>query len=347
MDPLTHIVLGAAVAIAGTRLRTSRRAAALAGVAGGLLPDADVVLRSASDPLFAVEYHRHFTHSLAFLPVIATLGAVIAMWLLRAFKRPAEWRQLWSPALLGGLSHVICDAWTSYGTRLWWPFDQTRVSLDWISVIDPLFTVPLAACIALAVRYASRQAAVVGLCWVVVYLTFCVVQRQRAVGELDRWLATAPIRNVSRRELKPSFGNVLVWRVLLQSEGKCYTMAVRCPIGQPPVVLPGSSGKLFSSPEEAIGSFSIPPDSTQAEDVRRFFRFSDHWVGLHPADSMVLGDLRYASVPTDIYPLWGIIMDPAQASRHVSWRTFRGDMTPSLSRLFRQMKGTTTHAPVP
>ncbi len=345
MDPLTHTVLGAACAIAGTRLKTSRRAAALAGIAGGLLPDADVVLRSASDPLFAVEYHRHFTHSLAFLPVIALLGALIASGLLRLGRHPTPWRGLLLPAFLGGLSHLFCDSWTSYGTRLWWPLDQTRVSLDWISVIDPLFTVPLVACIALALRYASRKAALTGLGWAMIYLIFCTVQRGRAAGALDAWLATSPLKAVIRRELKPSFGNAIVWRALLQGEGQCHVVAIRCPVPGGPVVLPGTSQVLFSTPEEAAAALQIPPQSTQANDIRRFFHFSDGWVGRHPLDPQVLGDLRYAAVPNEISPLWGIGLNPAQPDQHVSFRTFRGNMTPSLERLFRQMQGRSGPAP--
>jgi inner membrane protein len=344
MDPLTHTVLGAAVAIAGTRQPISRRAAAMAGVAGGLLPDADIFIRSAADPLFAIEYHRHFTHSIAFLPIIAVLGALIAMGLLRLFQSPATWRSLLLPALLGGASHLFCDAWTSYGTRLWWPFDQTRVALHWISVIDPLLTVPLAACLALAVRYASRKAACTGLAWVALYLIFCVGQKQRAAHELDRWITRSDLKNVTRQQLRASFGNALVWRALVQSERQCHVLAINCPIGGSPFILPGSTQPIFSHPDEAIAALKVPADSTQAQDIRRFFHFSDNWIGRLPTEPMVLADLRYAHNPTEIKPLWGIQINPADPSQHILWRDLRGDLTPSFERLFRQMKGNTAPA---
>lgn len=342
MDPLTHSVFGVACAIAGTRRKLSRRAAALAGLAGGLLPDADVLLRSASDPLFALEYHRHFTHSLAFSPAIALFGAVIASLILRLFKKHIPWPQLLLPALLGGLSHLFCDAWTSYGTRLWWPFAPTRVSLDWISIIDPVLTIPLVACIALAVRYASRKAAVTALAWVTVYLTFCLVQRHRAANALQEWLASSPIAGkVSRQELKPSFGNVIVWRVLLQAEGQCHVMAIRCPLLSTPILLPGTSVPAFSSAEEAALAYQIPPGSRQSSDIQRFHHFSDGWIGRHPADAMVIGDLRYAHLPTEILPLWGIRLNPSQPSSHVEMFNLANDPTPSLSRLMKMVQGKT------
>jgi inner membrane protein len=340
MDPLTHSVFGVACAIAGTRQKVSRRAAALAGLAGGLLPDADVLLRSASDPLFTLEYHRHFTHSFAFAPVIALMGAIIASLILRAFRHTVPWQWLFFPALLGGLSHIFCDAWTSYGTRLWWPIAQTRVGLDWISIIDPVLTVPLVACIALAVRYASRKAASVGLAWVTLYLGFCLVQRHRAATALDQWLATSPMKPIDRRELKPSFGNVVVWRVLLQAGQECHVMAVRCPLFGETVVLPGTSQPMFATAEAAILALQVPAGSRQAKDIQRFHDFSAGWIGQLPSDAMILGDLRYSSLPTEIRPLWGIQVNPAEPESHVAMRHFRADRTPSLNRLMKMVQGT-------
>ena len=57
------------------------RQAWLLGAVGGVLPDADIVIRSSADPLLAIQYHRHFTHALAFIPV----GGIVATlpWLAR------------------------------------------------------------------------------------------------------------------------------------------------------------------------------------------------------------------------------------------------------------------------
>src|SRR5690606_29471703 len=53
------------------------------GALGGMAPDLDVIIRSASDPLLALEYHRHFTHSLAFIPIGGLLVAAPFLWLAR------------------------------------------------------------------------------------------------------------------------------------------------------------------------------------------------------------------------------------------------------------------------
>ena len=71
-----------AQAVLGKRLG---RVAALAGAIGGELPDADILLPFA-DPALPMEYHRHFTHALAFIPVAGLLA--LLPFLVRARWRP-------------------------------------------------------------------------------------------------------------------------------------------------------------------------------------------------------------------------------------------------------------------
>ncbi len=329
-----------AIAMLVTRQPERRRQAALAGLASGLLPDADVFLRSASDPLFNLEYHRHFTHSLIFSPVIALFGACIASSLYAVFKKRIDWKMLLLPAWLAGLSHIFCDIWTSYGTRMWWPFSNQRVALDWISVIDPLFTVPLAACTALALRYANKKAAAAGLIWGLVYLSFCVTQQHRAKAALTGWLAQQNLPAAERLSVRPSFGNVLFWRGMAVHGGVCRVVAIRCGWPGDIQLSPGQSSPLFASPEAAIAGFSVPADSVQARDIARFYHFSDGWIGRFPGKPDILGDLRYATVPDEIKPLWGIRLTPEDAGRHVDFLTFRDGGAPSIDRLWNMMKGT-------
>ncbi|MBP8726305.1 MAG: metal-dependent hydrolase [Saprospiraceae bacterium] len=49
------------------------------------------------------------------------------------------WRRLffWSV-----FTHPLLDALTTYGTQLFWPFDNMRVQISSISIVDPLYTVP-------------------------------------------------------------------------------------------------------------------------------------------------------------------------------------------------------------
>ena len=75
MDPVSQGVVGAAA----SQLVSSRREkveAAGIGFLAGLAADIDVIFRSSVDPLLFLEYHRHFTHALVFIPV----GALFCAW---------------------------------------------------------------------------------------------------------------------------------------------------------------------------------------------------------------------------------------------------------------------------
>ena len=68
MDPISQGVLGAS--FAGVLSNSKKlRLASLCGCIGGLAPDLDVIIKSNSDPLLSLEFHRHFTHSIFFVPI--------------------------------------------------------------------------------------------------------------------------------------------------------------------------------------------------------------------------------------------------------------------------------------
>ncbi len=86
MDPLTHAVLGAGIAHALFHRRLGRSAWAVGAVAG-VLPDIDGFFPVSDDPLAYLEYHRHCTHALLFVPVGGLVAAL--PWLLREPCRAA------------------------------------------------------------------------------------------------------------------------------------------------------------------------------------------------------------------------------------------------------------------
>lgn len=328
MDPLTHSFLGMATALVVARRSTPRGQVALAGLAAGLLPDTDVFLRNAADPLFFIEYHRHFTHSLAFSPVIAALAVGIAWLICRVIaRRSIALVPLLLPAWLAGLSHIFCDLWTSYGTRVWWPFSDARVSLDWLAVVDPLLTLPLLVLTVLALtgKRNPRMYAALGLASVSLYLGLAIVQHHRASAAVSQWLAQSGTTSPAPVQItvKPSIANIIVWRVLVRDPDGVRVMAARCGLGTAEILNPSPTHyAAFATPTEAVTAFGLSADSAQASDIKRFFHFSDDWVGVHPQHPQVLGDLRYASLPDDIRPLWGIRLQPGHPKARVEWQQF-------------------------
>ncbi|HMB72519.1 MAG TPA: metal-dependent hydrolase, partial [Gammaproteobacteria bacterium] len=133
MDPISQGALGAACGQCTAR-RSRVVPATIAGCISGMAADADVVIRSASDPLLFLEFHRHFTHSLAFIPAGAIVCAAALHWFLR---NRLTFRQTFLACLAGYASHGLLDACTAYGTLLLWPFSNARIAWNTVSVIDP------------------------------------------------------------------------------------------------------------------------------------------------------------------------------------------------------------------
>lgn len=138
MDSLTQIVLGAAIGEITLGKKVGNKAL-LYGAIAGTIPDLDVMLGSLTDTITAMEWHRGFSHSLLFCVIFApVLG-----WLVNQLESKSDlgWKPWTKLFFLGLITHSLLDAFTAWGTQLFWPFN-TRVALNSIFVIDPLYTVP-------------------------------------------------------------------------------------------------------------------------------------------------------------------------------------------------------------
>ncbi len=316
LDPLTQGLLGAAAAQAVTAHRLGRRAA-LVGAVAGVLPDADVFIRSAADPLLAVEYHRQFTHSLAFIPVG---GAIAALpFLIRSKDR----RWVLAAAIIGFATHGLLDACTTYGTQLFWPFSRTRIAWDAISIIDPVFTLMLL----FGVIVGSRRAAAIALIACLAYLGLGVVQRERAV-DVQMQLAELRGHRRVRAEVFPTIGNHLVWRSLYDSGGVLHADRIRVPWFGAPRVATGTRVEKYELTPSLRGNVR------GARDFERFRWFSAGWVALDPRDPTVIGDVRYSMRTEAFEPIWGV-----RLGAKTEWINRSRDRKVDLRGLWREIDG--------
>ncbi|MEX1033724.1 MAG: metal-dependent hydrolase [Cellvibrionaceae bacterium] len=328
MDPVTQGALGAVFAQSSASKQQLFKAA-LVGAIGGMVPDLDVLIRSAEDPLLFLEYHRHFTHSLFFIPIGGVLCGVLLYGLFgKLLDMSLKQMLLWST--IGYATHALLDACTSYGTLLLWPLSDRRFSWDTISVVDPLVTVPL---LFLIVRAASAKAKTyvwIAIAWVLFYLSLGYLQHERAIN-MGRELAVSRNHTVIRLEAKPSFANILVWKVIYESNGMFYVDAVK----------PG----LFSSTGwqgEKIAKLDLErdfpwldPDSQQARDIQRFDYFSAGFTAVDPQNKNRIIDMRYSMLPQEIQALWGIELSRDAGPReHVEYYTERNNGREAFGRLW-------------
>lgn len=276
------------------------RRAALVGLGAGLLPDADVLIRSAADPLLVLEYHRHFTHALVMVPVVALVAAV-AFWLV--LRRRLPFRRVYGYALLGASLAGVLDACTSYGTHLGWPFLDEPVAWSIIAIFDPVFTLLLGLPLVLGLVRQRPHVVRWGLALAAGYLLLGVVQQQRAEAVV-RDLADQRGLVAERFIVKPTLANLVLWRALTVTEGRVYADAVRVGLGSSRVY-PGASASLFE-----LADIDDAPRAVQ-RDVRRFVRLADGVVVRHPERPDVLGDARFSMLPTTVTPMFGLAVDPA------------------------------------
>ncbi len=314
MDPLSQGALGAAAALIVAKPEQARRAALL-GALSGMAPDLDVFIRSSSDPLLFLEYHRQFTHSLIFIPLGALLCSVVARPLIR---HTISNRSIYGFCLLGYGSHGLLDACTSYGTQLLWPFSDLRIAWNNVSVVDPLFTLPLLIGVAIAAIRRSPRIARFAATWAMAYLLLGVAQRERA-EQLGGELAASRGHVPSKLVAKPAFGSLLLWKTIYEHEDRLYVDAARL----------GVRARLF--PGQSVGKLDLrrdlqwlAPESQQARDIERFRWFSNGQFALDPAGDDRIIDVRYSMVPNRIEALWGIQLDrTAEPTAHVDFFTSR------------------------
>jgi len=330
LDPLSHALLGAL----GARSLTPRRGRAplLAGAAGALLPDADVLIRSASDPLLTLEFHRQFTHSF----VIAPLGALLAggaLYLL--LRRRIAFGVLYLAALIGYVSALLLDACTSYGTQLLWPFTAARYAWSVIPVVEPVMTAVLLVGVLRAWRSCSARGARVALVLALGWLATGWAQRERA-DEAVATLAATRGDEVAQLIVKPTLGNLLLWRSVYLSDTRYVVDAIRVPPFGSPTVYAGATIPRVSADEfvEELGA-----GSRQLADLRRFAAVSDGHLVRHPDHPDVIGDIRYAMLPDRLQPLWGIRLDPARPGAHVELQSFRSMTREDRARFVAMLAG--------
>jgi inner membrane protein len=217
MDSLSQIVLGGAIA-AAIAPAAHRRAALLAGAALGTLPDLDSlpIALFSDNPVTLMTVHRSFSHSLFVLPLVGWL----VWWLFKRFGNgrvaasPTRW--FWA-IQLALVTHPLLDAFTVYGTQLWWPLTPPPVMWSSVFIIDPLYTVwLLVACIVawfLRERAAAQRALAVGLVLSSAYLGWSLLAKAMVDREAERTLASMGLGAAPRFSVPMPF-NTLLWRVV-------------------------------------------------------------------------------------------------------------------------------------
>jgi inner membrane protein len=192
-------------------------------------PDIDI-LSAAGGSLNYLHYHRHLTHSLVAMPVMALVAVLVVR---VASRKPVHWLGAFFAALIGVASHLLLDFTNSYGIRLWLPFSGEWLRLDLTSVIDIWIWGALLLGIAgpfvaglvgaevssgtVREKNHGRGFAIFALAFLLLYNCGRGVLHARAVAALDSRLygESIPLRVAAL----PDPANPLRWRGLVETGG--------------------------------------------------------------------------------------------------------------------------------
>jgi len=214
-------------------------------------PDADAFVWLTGTMRY-IEYHRTYTHSLVFLPLVALLPMLLvrAKFSIRSYLA----------AIIGVLSHLLLDWTNAYGIPLALPFSYHRFRLDINNIVDVwILAILLIAVSATALtRLVSseigerkstaprRTWAYASLVALLAFEGFRLVTHARAVEVMSaRLYEGAPPKRVTAL---PNGVNPLAWRGVI--EGPSFAVIVPVDLRQE---YDPRAGRLYRAPAEVPG----------------------------------------------------------------------------------------------
>ena len=245
-----------------------------------------------------------------------------------------SFKAVWLTALAGYATHGLLDACTTYGTLLLWPFSDARIAWNTISVVDPVFTLPLLGFVIAAGVKKSQFIGRLGMALVAFYLSIGVIQEERALAAGEA-LAAQRGHAPAIVSAKPSFGNLLLWKTAYEYDDQFWVDAVRA--GGNVTIIEGDHVQRL----DLKAAFPwLDAKSQQARDVERFRWFSNDYLAIDRDDPSLIVDMRYSHLPNEIQGLWGIRLNPdASVDEHVTWIARRSAGSERFEQLWAMLKG--------
>jgi len=255
MDNITHSLVGLMLARAGLEKTTPHGTAMMVLAANA--PDIDAIFWFSGTQAY-LEWHRSYTHAIAFAPLVALLPMLLAR---VRFSWPS-----FLASLIGVFSHLLLDWTNSYGIPLALPFSGHRFHLDTVYLVDAwIAAILLGAIVGMALAaQVRRHWARAALTAMLVFEGFRLAAHSRALDQLSaqRYEGAAPQRVTA---LAGAF-NPLAWRGVVEGPGFVMVLPVDVvsgtgagtvyPIAAP---IPAMDVALRTPPFQVFSSWSLLP----------------------------------------------------------------------------------------
>lgn len=244
-------------------------------------------------------FYRIFDVTSVSIPAVIIILGAMALLYRRYFinewhapdatLRDWQWLFFWTI-----FTHPLLDCFTTYGTQLFQPFSDYRVSFNAISVADPIYTLPFLIClIALSLLHRSkklrRTLAWTGLGLSSAYMLFCVINKSGINKVMETSLEQQQIE-YKRYMTSPTILNNILWYCLAETEDGYY-------YGLYSIFDKNKNIKLNYTPrQEDLISDQLPDDRT----IRVLKWFSNGYYNFRKeGDELVMSDLRFGSMNED------------------------------------------------
>jgi len=297
MDIITQGLLGAAASQAVSRNRLVRTACII-GFIAGILPDMDIFIRSSTNPLLFMIYHRQFSHSLIFIPFGGLLVAGVALLCVKRLR--VDWGGIILAAIVGFGTHGLLDTFTTFGTQLLWPFSDRRISWDILSIIDPLFSLLLAVGIYFSYKRIKANPVRFALLFCLCYLGLAAFQHQRALAVQKRLMKQSGYL-VQKHRVLPGLGNVLQWRSIYIAQHKIILNPIVAPLFKPAYAKKAVITNVFFSAQLPL---KIRMDSKALRAYKVFNWFCNGYVAQVSKHPLILADMRILYKLKPLTALW-------------------------------------------
>jgi inner membrane protein len=259
MDTVTHGIAGSIFARTLTE-RPAARAALVLGLVGSMLPDVDILF--SHDRIDYLRNHRGWTHSFVLLPFFA-LALALAARLVYRYARHVPLATLFLFSAVGIASHIAFDWITSFGTMFWLPFTRRRYALDWVFILDPVFTAIVSIFLLATTIFRSKGnlLSTIGAALLLAYLALCGALHTAALRTWKHMDATPP---GAKAIVLPQFLSPFRWLGLSERENEIHVaffdigpFAKGHPTPRPPTRL----SEVFSS----LSDYYPPPGRASIE----------------------------------------------------------------------------------
>ncbi len=285
MDSLTQIVLGAAVGEAVLGKKVGNKAM-LYGAIAGTIPDLDVLARFFVDTVTATEWHRGFSHSIFFSILFAPIFGWL-VWKLNPKSKASFWN--WTTLMFMGLfTHPVLDAFTTWGTQLFWPF-TTRLAFQNIFVIDPLYTLPFLFFLILTMfqkrtSYKRRRYNIMGLFVSSSYLLLTLILKGFA---FKQFISNLRVQGIAYEEMdiRPAPFSTMLWTANIDT---------------PNAYLIGNYSFFDSQPIEFVSypkNHELLGDLVTNDKIVRLIAIAEGWYTIsEEKDKLLFNDLRFGLI---------------------------------------------------